>query len=423
MNEERILNLLAQLEEAVSSGDLGRSALLISEIRSELAAYVGFGAREIEESLARLSASIPDAEVSSITYKDQLGSEAASIPKDFPYGGPRSARDPGDEAVVIPVWFGTNRMPLTTESGTDGFNSKRSATVNYGRVEVVVPKGHIFGKTGENWLRKFLRMRRLPEALFIHRVVGHGEDEFWSDIHGHIDGTTRRDGLVFIHGFNVSFESAAIRAAQMAFDLKVDGGTAFFSWPSRGHLAGYVPDSAAIEASENEIAKFLEDFACRSGANQVHVVAHSMGNRGLLRALQRIAADAERRTKVKFSQIFLAAPDVDRDLFIGLSTLFPQFGERTTLYASRADLAVYTSKWIHGSPRAGYFDPYTVVDRIDTIEVPDFDLDLIGHGYFAEAKALLYDMYGLIRTNAPPDQRPNLTPVSSLDGNFWRFGL
>ena len=37
--------------------------------------------------------------------------------------------------------------------------------------------------------------------------------------------------LLYLHGYNTSFEEAAIRAAQIGFDLKVPGATAFFSWP------------------------------------------------------------------------------------------------------------------------------------------------------------------------------------------------
>jgi hypothetical protein len=72
---------------------------------------------------------------------------------------------------------------------------------------------------------------------------------------------------------------------------------------------------------------------------QVHVIAHSMGNRGLLRALQRIAANAGTRGKVKFDQVLLAAPDVDRDLFLNLARLYPEHAERTTLYASNVSPA------------------------------------------------------------------------------------
>lgn len=80
-------------------------------------------------------------------------------------------------------------------------------------------------------------------------------------------------------------------------------------------------DEASIEASERAITDFLMDFKAHYGAEKVHVLAHSMGNRGLLRALQRIAAQTLGR--VQFSQIFLAAPDVDRDLFLDLARLYP----------------------------------------------------------------------------------------------------
>ena len=106
------------------------------------------------------------------------------------------------------------------------------------------------------------------------------------------ENATAGDALVFLHGYRVSFEDAAIQAAQIGADLALGGATAFFSWPSRGRLFGYTADEASIEASEVQITQFLVDFAERSEARSVHVIAHSMGNRGLLRAVQRIAANA-----------------------------------------------------------------------------------------------------------------------------------
>lgn len=96
--------------------------------------------------------------------------------------------------------------------------------------------------------------------------------------------------LVFIHGFNVTFEEAAIRAAQIGFDLKVPGITAFFSWPSKGRLSllDYAADEATIDASAGKMTDFLVKFAQQTDAERVHVIAHSMGNRGLLGAMQRI---------------------------------------------------------------------------------------------------------------------------------------
>ena len=42
--------------------------------------------------------------------------------------------------------------------------------------------------------------------------------------------------LVFLHGFNNSFESALFRTAQIAYDLKFDGAPFLYSWPSKGQL-------------------------------------------------------------------------------------------------------------------------------------------------------------------------------------------
>jgi esterase/lipase superfamily enzyme len=244
--------------------------------------------------------------------------------------------------------------------------------------------------------------------------------DFWGALQAEMKGADsgQPHGLVFLHGYWTSFEDAAIRAAQIGFDLKVSGATGMFSWPSQGTPKGYPADAAAVEASEDAITHFLADFARRSGAAVVHLVAHSMGNRGLLRALQRLAADAELWAGVKFGQIFLAAPDVDRDLFLGLAQLYPEFSDRTTLYCSSADRAVGLSAWLHSAPRAGYFPPVTVADgvgRLDTVEVPDFNLDLFGHSYFAQAEGVVYDILELIRHNTPPAQRLRLRS----QGNYW----
>ena len=154
---------------------------------------------------------------------------------------------------------------------------------------------------------------------------------------------------------------------------------------------------------------------------KVHVIAHSMGNRGLLRALQRIAANAQTQGKVKLGQVFLAAPDVDRDLFLDLARLYPEHAERTTLYASNADLPVHLSSKLHDAPRAGYYKPYTVAPGVDTVAVPDFDVDLLGHSYFAQAEALLYDIHDLMRHDEAPAKRQRITPAVAESAAFWKL--
>ncbi len=131
-------------------------------------------------------------------------------------------------------------------------------------------------------------------------------------------------------------------------------------------------------------------------------------------ALQRISANAQTRGQVKFGQIFLAAPDVDRDLFLNLAQLYPDHSERTTLYASNGDLPVHLSSKLHDSPRAGYYTPYTVA-------VPDFDLDLLGHSYFAQAQALLQHMRDLILNGQATVTGNQLHPAVDGGMGFWKL--
>jgi esterase/lipase superfamily enzyme len=329
---------------------------------------------------------------------------------------------PAEDGVVYPVWFGTNRKP--TPQG-DGFTSQRHARVTRGRVEVYVPEAHRFGETGTSFWRRLLRFDLRDDRLRVQHVEQREGDAFFAEIQAEMqaarDSGEQPHALFFLHGFNVTFEDAAIRAAQIGYDLKVPGATAFFSWPSRGSVAAYPADEATIEASEQAITDFLVDFTANCGAEKVHVIAHSMGNRGLLRALQRIAANAQTRGKVKFGQVVLAAPDVDRDLFLDLARLFAEHCQRTTLYASCADLPVHLSARLHDAPRAGYYTPYTVAPCVDTVAVPDFDVDLLGHSYFAQAEALLHDIYELMRHGEAPDKRQRIEPAVYQGAAFWRL--
>jgi esterase/lipase superfamily enzyme len=320
-------------------------------------------------------------------------------------------------AAKYPVWFGTNRQPSDLADPSKGYTGERDQTIRFGRVDVIVPKAHRFGETGSSFFARLRRFDFRDDQLSVDKITPLEAEAMWAEIQSEMNRATSLGdaacGLLFLHGYNTSFADAAIRAAQIGFDLKVTGSTAFFSWPSLGMKSAYPADEATIEASEAAIADFIVAFAKCSEAGKVHLIAHSMGNRGLLRALQRIANNAETKGAVKFGQIFLAAPDVDRELFLNLANLYPPFAGRTTLYESSADRAVYLSSRFHQAPRAGYFLPYTVAPGIDTIAVPDFNVDLLGHSYFAEAEALLYDMQELMQTNTPPRSRQRIEELHS----------
>jgi hypothetical protein len=62
-----------------------------------------------------------------------------------------------------------------------------------------------------------------------------------------------------------------------------------------------------------------------------------------------------------------------------------------------------------------------VAPGIDTVAVPDFDLDLLGHGYFAQAEALLHDIHDLMRHGEEPRKRQRITPDVQDGVAFWKL--
>jgi esterase/lipase superfamily enzyme len=418
-SQRPLAELLAELEAAVRVANRPRAMYLEQTILQRLAteaseyAAVERIVRALMEKLRlkelRLERLARSLTLSHSTVIDPLTPERSA-----------TAPAPG-EGIIYPVWFGTNRKPAV---GGTGFASQRHDRITRGRVDVHVPEVHRFGETGSSFWEKLKRRDLRDDHLRVRQILKLERDAFFAELRQKL-GDARHDcepehALFFLHGYNVTFEGAAIRAAQIGVDLKSPA-TAFFSWPSRGNVAAYPADEASIEASERAITDFLVEFSANCGAEKIHVIAHSMGNRGLLRALQRIAANAETRGKVRFGQVFLAAPDVDRDLFLDLARLYADHAERTTLYASDADLPVHLSSKIHAAPRAGYYLPYTVAPGVDTVAVPDFDLDLLGHSYFAQAEALLGDIFDLMRHNQAPAQRRRIAAALDGDMAFWKL--
>lgn len=323
---------------------------------------------------------------------------------------------------LYPVWFGTTRKPLDATDITKGFSNQRDNSVHYGKCNVFIPESHRFGETGRPWFQRWIKLDFEDDNLQLREIVPcNSADSFWSNLQNEFL-ENEGDALVFLHGYNTSFEEAAIRAAQIGFDLKVSGATAFFSWASKGKVKSYPADAASIEGSEEAITNFLLDFTQKSGASKVHLLAHSMGNRGLLRALEKIQHKLKENSPIPFGQIILAAPDLDVKLFKDLAYLYPKLSERTTLYASPKDKAVGLSRWLHGYQRVGIVPPITVVDGIDTIktEIEGFNLFELGHSYFAEAESILHDMFDLLRYNSSPSnrQRP-IEAKTESDEIYW----
>jgi esterase/lipase superfamily enzyme len=327
---------------------------------------------------------------------------------------PPSPAEDGD--VLYRVWYGTNRRPTGTGAKLS-YSGRVDERVHLGSCDVVIPSTHRMGELGSPWIRRFLT--RTDDRLRVQTITPLEAEDFWSGVRDVATSyrADERHALVFIHGYRVSFKDAALRAAQLGYDLGVRGPVAFFSWPSRATVFGYPADGSAVEDSEREITDFLIQFAQNCGAERVHVVAHSMGNRPLLRALQRILATADLVPAVRFGHLILAAPDVTRGLFLDVADQYRRMAQRTTLYVSDKDEALRASFRMQGD-RVGLAPPVTCAEGIDTIHVGKVNRTMLGHSTFAEARPVLEDIRHLLNYNASPQAR-GLTPHRQGSEEYW----
>ncbi|PID46917.1 MAG: hypothetical protein CSB47_01675 [Proteobacteria bacterium] len=307
---------------------------------------------------------------------------------------------------LVRVWFATNRLPVNIHEVDQDFSSDASANaLTYGICNVFIPKSHKPGSVGTAWWRRWIYLEK-DDSLKVHSAHALPQDAFWEGFRHKLESWWKpgeRNAFVLIHGFNVSFEEAAVRAAQIGYDLKLPGEIAFYSWPSHGRVTDYTADEATIGASVKYIAQFLHELCEKSGAERVHLFVHSMGNRGFIAALERLMANGF--PQLKLGQVFFCAPDEDVRVFEDKTSSFPHQYENRTLYVSGDDKAVAASKWLHQADRVGIVPPVYEYAGIETIEVDGFGILDLGHGYFASAEPLIEDIREAIATRKPAAER------------------
>jgi esterase/lipase superfamily enzyme len=234
--------------------------------------------------------------------------------------------------------------------------------------------------------------------------------------------------FVFVHGYNVSFDNAVRRAAQIAYDLKFDGGTFLFSWPSRGQLnvRAYFSDRDTVDITAEHLRQFLEKVVAETKAEKVHFIAHSMGNLVLLRALEKIGSEAPALRPV-IGEIIQAAPDVDTDVFKQMVERIKVRGANLTLYASASDKALWFSGWLRKGTRAGFISEKQplIVAGVDTIDITRAGTGLFGlnHDVYSASPSIVADMRRIFEHSVrPPDKRTKeFEPVVSKEGTYWRL--
>jgi esterase/lipase superfamily enzyme len=157
----------------------------------------------------------------------------------------------------------------------------------------------------------------------------------------------KRRVLIFVHGFNSTYEEAVFRFAQISHDMGVSAAPILFTWPSQGSVFGYLYDRESANYSRTALEGLIKQATSSPKVSEVTVMAHSMGGWLTMEALRQMAIRDGHLPK-KLTNIVLASPDLDVDVFRQqLDEIGPEQG-RITIFTSKDDRALLVSRRLAG---------------------------------------------------------------------------
>lgn len=235
------------------------------------------------------------------------------------------------------------------------------------------------------------RLPANPETDFatvnVDPLDGEQAAKKWLD--GHLTPSGRV--LIFVHGFNNRFEDAVYRFAQIVHDSGADAAPVLFTWPSRARVFDYLFDRESTIFSRDAFEETVWRISRDPRVKDVTIMAHSMGAWLAMEGLRQMAI--RRGTlPAKISNVILASPDVDVDVFATQWRALESPKARFTLFVSSDDRALQVSRRIAGGvDRLGQIDPQRYYAELEKSGIVVIDLtamrsgDALNHGRFASS--------------------------------------
>lgn len=248
------------------------------------------------------------------------------------------------------------------------------------------------------------------------------------------------DVIVYLHGFDNTFESCLERMAEVVdkYRLPPNGGQArqaygfAFSWPSDGEMVpfkSYHSDREDAAFSGIAMARALlrlTDYLAKNKNDlceqRIHLVAHSMGNWALRHAVLGLKTLSNWYNLPRiFEHVFLMGADEDADAFESDTKLrlLTQLARSIHVYYASDDGALKISDLTKGNPdRLGHHGPRTMdgidsrVDAIDCTAVSSTSLSHLNHQYYRLRPEVIADVCAVL-AGKPSDSIPGREVIQS----------
>lgn len=322
---------------------------------------------------------------------------------------------------MVQVYFATNRAADATKP--NGFGAQ---IIPYDQNQIVYAVAEVTVDTADTGSGTV--------AAITERTTGRFSDAALAAI-----VAANRNILVFLHGFDNTFEDSLTRAAlnaewyRQSGEPTADTTVLAFCWPSLGQLiAGGQPLDGAylrdqqmatdsgfhLEFFLSEIDRVRQAVQAQDPARHAFLLAHSMGNWVLQAAITRWY-QAHQPEDDMFDEVILAAADEQADTFAQPSGIrlghLREIARRISIYTSRHDTLLWLSSAINHNARLGHDGPLNKTDPaqfpaslfriVDCTAVTDYPHPVLSeesHQYYRLSPTVRTDIAAVMAKTAQP---------------------
>jgi len=405
-----------------------------------------------------------------VVYQEPGGEALLTLPADLRSG-----------STDVDLLYITDRGPETAPEGDSPYGQERGRRIEFGsaRVEIgpnvpwpVLERESQLAKRTRDLDLSLGRVQRLgafPREPYPIRlgtdgnryrddatVAGHlaARRQLQEEVQRRLAQSPPREVMLYVHGFNETFATAAFTAAELCHFLGREPVCAFFTWPasSTGNfLISYTSTTESADYARNHLKKVIRTLATTPGVERVQLLAHSRGTALLLSAVRElfgevISSGKEPAEALKVDNIVLFSPDIDVEVASQMVTsiasdpdvftVWPSgrlprsLNGRFTIYSSPEDRALLISRILFRSERrVGNLRPEDVgvdaqrylakLGNIDIIVYQGRRTDIFGHSYFTTNPRVSSDVVELLRYGkAPGDPGRDLVRHGPI---VWEF--
>ncbi len=300
------------------------------------------------------------------------------------------AAEPNGNAVVD-MLVATSRLP--SDDPATLFSGERSAHPSITDVAVSIPSDKVRASGTVQWPKKLPPNPQTDFAVVRVKPMETIQDgREWVSKHsngGH--------AMVFIHGFNNTYEDSVFRFAQIVHDSGAEVTPVLFTWPSRAKVFDYNYDKESTNYSRTSLENTLKALVEDKNIKDITILAHSMGTWLAMEAIRQMAIRDGGLPK-KIENVILASPDIDVDVFARQWTELGARKPNFTIFVSQDDRALALSRYISGDvQRLGQINPAEepFKTKLEQAGITVVDLtkvkstDRLNHGKFAESPEIV----------------------------------